>query len=157
MPPMFDFICEGCGWEHDDVYMASSDHDPIFCKDRKKKFVRIDVDEETGEEVEIVTEEPGCDSEVPLERMIGAPSQPVVRVGKHGDPRSKKEQSINRKKRLLKRSYNHEFKKGSRGSEERREHLDNLKKKRVPIVGHSGFAWVFLVPLGLELCLRIPI
>lgn len=145
--PVYDFVCESCGWEFEDIYVQSADHEPLFCRDQKKEIVRIDfvdeIDEETGEEygeeVEIVTEESGCASEVPLVRMIGAPSPPVLRVGKHGSAESKREEAVEKRKKLLKRSKDHEFKRGSKGSEERRAHLDKLKKNKVPIAGKFGF------------------
>lgn len=140
--PLYDFSCEDCGWEYEDVYMSNSNHEPVLCRTMTKKVVRLDVDEETGEEFEFVSKETGCDSKEPLVRLIGAPAPPVIRVGKYGDPRTRKEESINKRRKLLKRSYDHEFKKGrvgKRGSEERRAHIEKLKKAGVPVVGKLGF------------------
>ncbi len=183
--PLYDFICESCGWEYDDVYLGTSEmNDEFYCSVMMRDVVHIDVDEETGEEVEIAIKKRGCvggrsveslETEVlesleadeipdnklkeifeerleklldkhlrdeqPLIRKIGAPASMmrVNRVGEHGDPRTRKEESLQTRKRLLKRSYDHEFTKGGKGVDQRREVLDKLKKKKVPLAGHSGF------------------
>lgn len=133
--PIFDFVCEKCGMEHLDKYLTSSEIDePQKCTATGTVSGKVVV-KRRGRSV--AKKAKSCGGK--LIRLIGAPSPPKVHVGKHGDPRSKREQAHETKKKLLKRSYDHEFKKGSPGVEERRARIEQLKKQGVPVTGKHGF------------------
>ena len=147
--PLHDYHCDSCGWTFEDIYRHRSElKKPIQCADLMMKISHLQLDDEgfpmiddDGEEIWYVTDESGCDSEDSLQRMIGAPAamKRVKRVGKHGSKESRREEAVEKSKRLVKRSKDHEFKKGGKGVEARRERLEQLKKARVPIAGIKGF------------------
>lgn len=114
------------------MYSHASDLDTaLYCHGMTRRRILA----ETGE----VEEAPGCESKETLVRLIGAPAPPVVRAGKWGSPSSKREEAVETRKMHLKRSYDHEFRRGGKGVEERRARIDELKKQKVPIAGHHGF------------------
>ncbi len=125
--PIFDFQCEGCGWTYMDVYVSAGElGQPLYC---------IEFERETEVTVGMAV----CDTGEPLVALMAAPAAPQIKVGRHAGTASKREDAHEKKKKMLKRSYNHEFKRGGKGVEERRAHIEELKKKKVPIPGHHGF------------------
>ena len=119
--PIFDYYCEKCGTEYIDKYVSSGEADqPIFCTFRKRPRVM----KKKGRSVIRKVKQCGR----VLLRLIGAPAPPVMKVGKAAGEATRREAAIETKKKMLKRSYNHEFKKDSPGVEERRARIDQLKK-----------------------------
>jgi hypothetical protein len=142
--PIYDFRCEKCGSDHLDKYVPSGEvNDVLICGRREGvdgKVLKKTYGTKNGKKyvkTETIVDGKECGGK--LVKVMSVPAPPVMRVGRWGGPQAKREQSVAKKKKLLRRSYEHEFKRGGKGVDERRERIRDLRKKGVPLPNVPGW------------------